>query len=141
MTDTLHVTPFLLFDGDCAAAMAFYKDCFGGEMTLLRLGDTPMKHGFPPDKHDRITYAHLKNGAVEFSATDWLHPTQMPRQGNMTAMYVTGAQGEDLQRVFDKLADGADKDNFVALKQMPFGLYGSLTDRYGKSWFFRGEKA
>lgn len=140
MTDTLHLTPFLLFDGNCAEAMQFYKDCFGGELTLLRLGDTPMKAGFPPEKHDRITYAHLKNGAVEFSATDWLHPVQKPHTGNTTAMYVTGAEPDQLRRAFDRLAVGADQEFFVALKEMPFGLYGSLTDRYGKSWFFRGEK-
>ncbi len=30
--------PFLLFDGNCAEAMAFYRDCLGGDLTLIRLG-------------------------------------------------------------------------------------------------------
>ncbi len=29
----LHSTPFLLFDGDCAEAMTFYRECLGGELT------------------------------------------------------------------------------------------------------------
>jgi PhnB protein len=39
----LNVTPFLLFDGNCAEAMIFYQKCIGGELTLTKLGDTSMK--------------------------------------------------------------------------------------------------
>jgi PhnB protein len=45
-----HCTPFLLFDGNCAEAMTFYHQCLGGELTLTKLGDTPMKAQFPPEK-------------------------------------------------------------------------------------------
>ena len=55
----LACTPFLLFDGNCAEAMTFYHQCLGGELTLTRLGDTPMKDQFPVEKHDRIIKAHL----------------------------------------------------------------------------------
>ena len=137
----LRFTPFLLFEGNCAEAMSFYHACFGGDLVLTRLADTPMKHSFPVEQHHKITNAHLKNGEIEFSATDWLHPTRMPEQGNTTAMYVSSAQPDQLRNIFDKLSDGADQQNFVELGEMPFGLYGRLTDRYGKEWFFRGEKA
>jgi len=137
----LRLTPFLLFDGCCAEAMEFYAACFGGEVSLTRLADTPMKDGFPVQQHGKITYAHLKCGTVEVSATDWLHPTRMPTQGNTTAMYVTSAQPDELRNVFDKLSAGASRDFFVDLKEMPFGLYGRFTDRFGVEWFFRGEKA
>jgi len=137
----LRLTPFLLFDGTCAEAMEFYASCFGGDLMLTRLADTPMKEGFPAEQHQKITYALLKSDAVEFSATDWLHPTRMPKQGNTTAMYLSSARPEELRTIFDKLSDGADREFFVALKEMPFGLYGRLTDRYGVEWFFRGERA
>ena len=68
----LSCTPFLLFDGNCAEAMTFYQKCLGGELTLTKLGDTPMKAGFPMEKHNRIINAYLKSGAIEFSATDWM---------------------------------------------------------------------
>jgi PhnB protein len=88
----LNCTPFLLFEGNCAEAMEFYKACFGGELSLTKLGDTPMKNQAPPELHNRIAYAHLKNGAVEFSGTDWLHPTRKPKQGNRVCMYLNGAR-------------------------------------------------
>lgn len=137
----LRLTPFLLFEGNCAEAMAFYQACFGGELALTRLGDTPMKAAFPPEQHHKITYACLANGAVEMSATDWLHPTRKPERGNTTALFVKSSDAGELKAIFARLSDGADTQNFVALQEMPFGLYGRLTDRYGKEWFFRGDKA
>ena len=53
----LQATPFLLFDGNCAEAMTFYHECLGGELTLTKLGDTPMKEQFPKEKHNRIINA------------------------------------------------------------------------------------
>src|SRR6202012_4459376 len=82
------LTPFLLFDGNCAEAMQFYSDCFGGELSVIRLADTPMRDHFPPAQHHKLVNAHLKSDAVEFSATDWLHPVHLRNQGNTTAMYV-----------------------------------------------------
>ena len=134
----LGVTPFLLFDGNCAKAMAFYAACFGGELALTRLGDTPMKAQFPEAMHGKVTYAHLKAGAVEISGTDWLHPVQQPLRGNMVAVFVTSEDAEELRGVFARLAEGARQEFFVGLMEMPFGLYGSFTDRFGVGWFFRG---
>lgn len=136
----VRLTPYLLFDGNCAEAMAFYQACFGGDLMLIRLADTPMKAAFPEEKHSRITYAHLKSNLVEFSATDWLHPTETPQPGNTTAIYVTGDNADEMGRIFDKLADGAWPQTFVPLREMPFGLYGHLRDRFGVEWFFRSEK-
>ena len=135
------LTPFLLFDGDCADAMQFYQSCFGGDLTLTRLADTPMHAQFPPDRHHRITHALLKSGAIEFSATDWLHPTRRPIQGNTTAMYVTADGFDELSPIFAKLRVGGNDQFLVELREMPFGIYGRLTDRYGVEWFFRGAKA
>jgi PhnB protein len=136
----LRLTPFLLFDGNCAEAMDFYQSCFGGDLVLIRLADTPMKAQFPPEQQHKITNAYLKSGSVEFSATDWLHPTRQRNQGNTTAMYVTGDGIDELLPIFGKLRNGANPEFLVELCEMPFGVYGRLTDRYGVEWFFRGAK-
>ena len=136
----INLTPFLLFDGTCAEAMAFYKACLGGELTITTLGDTPMKDQMPPEQHHKVAHAHLKSGAIEFSATDWLHPTRTPQQGNMVAMYINGGTYTQLRDVFDKLSAGADKDLLDDLHDLPFGTYGHLADKYGVHWFFQGEK-
>jgi PhnB protein len=139
----LHCTPFLLFDGNCAEAMTFYQKCLGGELSLTKLGDTPMKAQFPLEKHGRIINAQLKSSAIDFSATDWMaSPTLEPKQGNTFGIFVIGVTYDELKTVFDKLAEEADKDKrtFIELHNMPFGTYGQLTDKYGVSWIFKGEK-
>ena len=136
----LRCTPFLLFDGNCAEALKFYHESLGGELSLTRTGDTPMKQQFPPSMHDKIIHAHLKAGAVEISATDWHDTKQMPLQGNTLGIFIIGGSYEELKPVFDKLSEGAQKENFTALQTMPFGTYGHFYDRFGVSWFFRGEQ-
>lgn len=136
----LRCTPFLLFDGDCAEAMKFYQSCLGGNLELTKLADTPMKQMFPPEKHGMIINAHLKSGEIEISATDWMaSPEFDPILGNMSAIFVTSDEYDELKRVFDKLADGADGERFQELHQMPFGIYGQFYDRYGIQWIFRGD--
>jgi PhnB protein len=135
----LKTTPFLLFDGNCREAMTFYNECLGGQLTLSKLGDTPMKDMFPPEKHDRIINAYLKAGDIEISATDWMaSPAFDPVQGNMSAIYVTGASYDELKPVFDKLKDGDNNTRLQELHEMPFGIYGQFYDRYGVPWLFKG---
>ena len=99
----LRCTPFLLFDGNCAEAMSFYHGCLGGSLVLTKLGDTPMKAQFPPDKHGRIINAHLESGLIEISATDWMaSPAFEPVQGNISALFVVGSDGAELKAVFDQ---------------------------------------
>jgi PhnB protein len=136
----LRSTPFLLFDGNCAEAMTFYHQCLGGELTLTRLGDTAMKDQFPPEKHDRLINAHLKSGAIELSATDWMaSPEFNPVQGNTYAIFVIGNTYDELKTIFDKLRDGDNNTRLQELHKMPFGTYGQFYDRYGVQWIFKGD--
>ena len=135
----ISLAPFLLFDGTCVEAMTFYRDCLGGQLSVTRLGDTPMKDGAPSELHGRVVYAHLQSESMELNATDWLHPRRNPRQGNTVGLYVSGDADSRFRDLFDALAVGADPDLLDELRQEPFGLYGHLADRYGVHWFFRGE--
>jgi len=138
----LRATPFLLFDGNCAEVMTFYHEALGGELTLTKLGDTPMKDMMPAEKHERIINAQLKSGDIDISATDWMaSPEFDPVQGNTYAIYVTGSNQAELQPIFDKLRDGDNNSRLQELHEMPFGTYGQFYDKYGVQWIFRGEKA
>lgn len=136
----MNLSPFLLFDGNCAEAMAFYQSCLGGDLTVTRVADTPMKDHMPSGQHQKVAYARLKSESMEFSATDWLHTTRAPKQGNTVAMYVSGATYMELRVIFDKLAEGADKALLDELQDLPFGTYGHLADKFGVHWFFQGDK-
>ena len=137
----MNLMPFLLFDGNCAEAMAFYQGCLGGELTITKVCDTPMKGQMPPEQHHKVAFANLKSGVMEFSATDWLHATRTPRQGNTVALYICDGKYNELRKIFDKLAVGASKELLDDLRDLPFGSYGHLADKYGVHWFFRGNKS
>ena len=138
----LRSTPFLLFDGNCSEAMTFYHKCLGGELTLTKLSDTPMKDMFPPEKHNRLINAYLKSGDIEISATDWMaSPGFDPIQGNTTAIFVTGESFDELKTIFDNLRDGNNNKRLQELHDMPFGIYGQFYDKYGVQWIFKGDKA
>jgi PhnB protein len=136
-----HSTPFLLFDGNCAEAMEFYRSCLGGELTVTRLSDTPMRDRFPPEEHERVVNAQLRGGAVDITGTDWLHPTRVPRQGNTVAVYIGEAPYRDLKGYFARLSVGADPDVLDELVDLPFGSDGHLADRFGVHWFFQGQRS
>ena len=136
----INLTPFLLFDGNCADAMAFYQRCLGGELRLTRVDETPMKGQMPKEQYHKVANAYLKTKVIEFSATDWLHPIRKFKQGNSVAMYINGGTYNELKEIFDKLSEGADKSLLDELREMPFGMYGHLSDKYGVHWFFTGKK-
>jgi hypothetical protein len=53
----LNLTPLLLCDGDCADAMRFYHDCFGGELRLVKVSEMPYADRLPPERRTRVAYA------------------------------------------------------------------------------------
>ena len=120
----LHCIPFLLFDGNCAEAMTFYHNCLGGDITITKVGDTPMKAQFPTEKHNRVINAHLQSGDIEISAADWMASDVEPVQGNTSAIFVMGESYDELKPAFDKLKDGTHNTRLQELNEMPFGIYG-----------------
>ena len=131
------LTPYLLLDGTCKPAMEFYQTCFGGDLSLTLVGNSPMKAVFPATMHHKVVNARLVSGNIVISASDWLRPQQTPVQGNTVCLYLSGGSTSDLQMIFTKLADGANVTD--PLKEEPFGTYGALTDKFGTRWMFHAE--
>ena len=97
------------FEGNCAEAMAFYQSCLGGELTITKVADTPMETPMPAEQHQQVACARLKSAAIEFSATDWLHPQRTPKQSSTVARYVHGDMFVELRAIFDEPAAGQTK--------------------------------
>jgi PhnB protein len=132
---TTTLTPYLLFDGTCNPAMEFYKSCLGGELTLLKVKDSPVKDHMPAAQQEKVLNAHLKREGLEISASDWLMPNRTPKRGNTVCMYLSGGTFQELKSLFDKLSDGAEVTD--PLKEVFFGTYGALNDKFGVRWMFQ----
>jgi len=135
-----NLTPYLLFDGNCQQAMEFYRSRFGGELSLIKVKDSPVKDQMPASSQEKVLNARLQSGELEISASDWLRPDRTPVRGNTVCLYLSGGTLENLRTLFERLSEGADVTD--PLKQLFFGAYGALNDRFGVRWMFHtSEKA
>jgi hypothetical protein len=84
------LTPYILFDGNCQQAMEFYLSCFGGELTVLKVKDSPAKDHMPPSVQDSILNSQLKSGKIDLSASDWVLLDRARIEGNSVRLYLRG---------------------------------------------------
>jgi PhnB protein len=130
----MHLSTYLLFEGNCKQAMEFYFTVFGGELNILLVGESPMKAMFPESMHHRVLNAMLKSAHLEISASDWLRPSETFIQGNNVSLYLSGGSCEETKQVYSHFVEGAQVTD--PLTEQPFGLYGALQDKFGVCWKF-----
>ena len=129
------LTPYLLFDGNCHAAMEFYQSCFGGELMAMKVKDSPAKDRMPAFQLEKTVNARLRSGKLEISASDWLMPDRTRIPGNTVCLYLSGGKLPELKALFEKLSAGAEVTD--PLKEQFFGIYGALNDKFGVRWMFQ----
>jgi PhnB protein len=129
---------YLLFDGTCYEAMHFYQSVFGGELTMMKVSESPAKDHMPAFQLNKVINARLKSATVEISASDWLMPNRTPVRGNTVCLYLSGGAFAELKTLFDKLSEGAEVTD--PLKEMFFGTYGALNDKFGNRWMFHANR-
>ena len=132
------LTPYLLFDGNCYQAMEFYQSCFGGDLTAMKVKDSPAKDQMPAFQLDKTINARLTSGKLEISASDWLRLDRTPIRGNTVCLFLSGGSFQELEALFGKLSVDADVTD--PLKEMFFGVYGALNDKFGVRWMFTAAK-
>jgi PhnB protein len=130
----MHLSTYLLFEGNCKQAMEHYFTVFGGELNILLVGESPMKGMFPESMHHKVLNAMLKSTHVEISASDWLRPTEAFIQGNNVSLYISGGTVAETKAIYSHFIEGANVTD--PLTEQPFGLYGALQDRFGVCWKF-----
>ena len=130
------LNPYLTFNGNCREAMNFYKECLGGELTLMPVGETPVASQMPPHMKDAILHSSLKVGDFEIMATD-MTPEALV-QGNDVHLCLVCKNDAEINFLFEKLSAGGKVKQ--PLSPMFFGLIGTLLDKFGKSWILELNK-
>ncbi len=130
-----NMIPYLNFHGRCTEAMNFYKDIFGGELSLQKAGDSPAKDQMPAEFHNQILHSHLKGGTIEVMASD-MAPVK-PVEGNTVYLALICKDEPELKSLFEKLSQGANI--LQPLQKAFFGWFGSLEDQFGKHWMFQSD--
>jgi PhnB protein len=102
------LTPYLLLDGKCQQAMEFYKFCFGGELTLTKVKDSPIRDQMPAVQQEKVLNARLRSAELETSASDWLRPDRSPIRGNTVCLYLSRGTLQELKALFERLSEKAE---------------------------------
>ena len=64
------INPYLTFDNNCREAMNYYKECLGGELTLMPVKDSPVCDQVPPEFQDSILHSSLTTPDFMIMASD-----------------------------------------------------------------------
>ena len=133
------LNPYLHFGGNCRDALTFYRDCLGGELEIMSVGDSPVADKMAPDVQSDVLHACLTSGALTLMASDTrgIEGVCGEFEGATPSSHVSlmlschnNAQIADL---FGKLSDGGNVT--CALGPQFWGAtFGSLTDKFGINW-------
>jgi PhnB protein len=130
------LNPYLTFNGNCREAMQYYKECLGGELTLMPVGETPIASQLPHMQH-AILHSALKTDDFEIMATD-MTPEKFTA-GNDVQLCLVCKNEEELYSLFEKLSAGGKVTQ--PLHEMFFGMIGTVMDKFGKRWILELNKS
>ena len=121
----------LSFNGNCRAAMHFYKNCFGGELNMQTLEDMPQRHAFPPKLTQLVVHATLRSEQLILMASDLLD--EPLTNGNHMSILLECQKEGEMEAIFDKLKMGGQVTR--PIQKTHWGaMIGGLTDQFGNQW-------
>lgn len=130
------VIPYLFFNGQCAEALAFYKACFDGELTLLTYGDVPSEvtstqFASPSGRSHEILHGVLCSDFFCLMASDW--PQGAAQLGNNIQLSIECDTLAELEELARRL--GEQGTVIRPISDMFWGArFGMLVDRFGVHW-------
>ena len=133
----MQLTPYIIFKGNCEAALKFYEKALGGKIgQLSRYSDAPDNQmGMSPDK---IMHSHfIVDGNMLFMASDG---PGNDRDSGMVNLSLNFNDPGSIQAAFAALSDGGTVT--MPLQDTFWGAtFGMLQDQYGIKWMFNMEKS
>ncbi|KRE42704.1 VOC family protein [Knoellia sp. Soil729] len=131
MATTLN--PYIQFPDNAREAMEFYKDVFGGELTVSTFGEFQggdPEHAAPADG---VMHAQLVTpGGLTLMAAD-TPPGMQGSTGSSISISLSGDDADELRGYWAKLSDGGQVQ--VPLEKQMWGdEFGMCSDRFGIDW-------
>jgi len=119
------------YSGDCRAAFELYRECLGGEITLMMTYGSVPGEPSHPQLRDKIVHATLKVGDQTLTGADVL-PTVYEKPKGF-AMQLNIDHAGEARRIYDVLVEGATV-SMPLQKTFWAAHYAVLTDRFGTPW-------
>lgn len=132
------INSYLTFGGNCREAMTFYKECFGGELFLQTIGESPLSDNMPLKMKNSILHATLRNGELVLQGSD-MTPQSGLIKGNNISLSLSCSSEEEIKRFYARLSANGKTDH--PLEAAFWGaIFGDLTDKYGNHWLLSFDK-
>ena len=128
------INPYLTFNGNCRKAMTFYKECLGGELSLMTVEDSPMAQQWPKHIQKNILHASLVKDNLILLASD-MAPAEGAVYGNAISLALNCSNEKEINNYFKKLSAGGKVTH--PLHKFFDGTIGALTDQFGTNWVFK----
>ena len=124
------LNPYISFNGDARQAMEFYKEVFGGELTLNTFADLGPADGVEGDK---IMHALLETDAGYTIMASDTPPHMEYNPGKNITMSLSGDDSDRLRGYWESLSAGGTVQ--VPLDKQAWGdEFGMVTDKFGIDW-------
>lgn len=125
------LNPYFSFGDNAREAMEFYREVFGGKLTISTFGDFHMSQ-IPADDN-KVMHSQLDaDNGITLMASDT--PTGMPYQPGMNGgVSLSGDDEAELRGYWDKLSSGGMV--IMPLEKAQWGdAFGMCTDKFGIRW-------
>ncbi|MBL6445434.1 VOC family protein [Fulvivirga sp. 29W222] len=128
---------YLTFNGNCREAMVFYQQCFGGELYLQTLGDTPDAGKLPYELRNYILHASLDGNDLVLMGTDMVGDHGLVK-GNAMSLMVECSNQAEVTDYYTRLSKGGvatypPGPNFFG------SFFGGLQDKFGNHWLLHSK--
>ncbi len=134
---TIHVGPYVNFQGRAREAMELYHSVLGGTLDMQTVNEQGISR--PAGPGDRITHARVDVDGVCILATDG-HPHFPAKVGDNMAIALRGTDNDRLTTIFNALAEGGHVKKPLTA-QTRGAAVGWFTDRFGINWMVSLDKA
>ena len=134
------INPYLHFDGNCREAFDFYNKCFGGELNIQTIGDSPMAKEMPEKSHNKVMHANLsKDGVTLLLGADMMMPESFTI-GDTVSISLNCKSEEEINDLFSKLSSGGKVDHELS-EEFWGATFGMFTDKFGIDWMLNYDKS
>lgn len=125
------VLAYLKFDGNCREAMAFYQECFGGELSFNTVKGSALEQHMKPEEGNKILHSSLISDDFKLFASEMTKPKTI---GDAIFLWLNCKSEEEIRSTFEKLSAGGTISNELVPAYWG-STFGAVTDKFGINWY------
>jgi PhnB protein len=129
------IQPYLFFNGNCEAAVEFYKKALGAEVQMMmrykESPEPPPPGMVPPGFENKIMHTSLRIGQTIVMTSDGCSLEKPKFEGFSLSLAVSKAS--EVDGIFNALAEGG-KVGMPLAKTFWSPRFGMVTDKFGVGW-------